>query len=262
MKFKSSIPRKQISVLSLTLGLITAITSLYLIQVESQGNTESINIMTWNVHKGIGMDNKYDLDRIASIIKDQQAAIVGLQEIEEEMAADIADELNMEYFFGSDFDDDEGNTLLSKYPIEKVENIYLAPDHERSLIKAEITINSEKWYVFITHLSLRDQEDNYLQIDYILSKVLKSYSSHVVFVGDFNFGPNSDQYNRIMNNEDIKLKDTYSNLNEDSGLTFRTNFLFRRIDYIFCSLDLKPTTSEVIYNYASDHCAVITTFII
>jgi len=251
--------RKNITII-LIIVLASAITTLYLIQIEWQKKTENIKVMTWNIHKGVGIDNQYDIDRISSEIKNNNPDIIGLQEVEEDMVADIADELDMEYFFGSDFDDDEGNAILSKYPIEEVENLYLFPDDERSLIKAKIIINSEKWNIFITHLSLRNREDNLIQIDYILSKVLKGYTRRVVLIGDFNFGPDSEQYKKILNHENIQLMDTYHYLNEDSGLTFRTNFLFRRIDFIFCSSDLKPTISEVVYSFASDHCALVTTF--
>jgi endonuclease/exonuclease/phosphatase family metal-dependent hydrolase len=260
MNFKLNFKKKQILSAILIIASIISITSLYLIQIEYQERTKNIKIMTWNIHKGIGIDNEYDLDRIVNTIKDKKPDIVGLQEIEENMAAKIADKLNMEYFFGADFEDEEGNAILSKYPIEEIENLYLSPDDERSLIRAEIVINSEIWNIFITHLSLRNREDNLIQIESILSKELKGYTKRVILLGDFNFGPESEQYKKILNNENIELKDTYRYLNEDSGLTFRTNFLFRRIDYIFCSSDLKPTVSEVVYSSASDHCALITTF--
>jgi len=260
MKLKRNFKKKPIYSSILIIVIITSITSLYLIQIESQKRTENIKIMTWNIHKGKGIDNEYNLDRIIRVINDNNPNIIGLQEVEEDLVVKIAEELNMEYFFGSDLDDEEGNAILSKYPIEEAENLYLSPDDERSLIKAEIIIKSEKWNVFITHLSLRNREDNLIQIDYILSNVLKGYTRRIVLMGDFNFGPDSEQYKKITNNEELKLRDTYSYLNEDSGLTFRTNFLFRRIDYIFGSSDLKPIISEVIYSQASDHCAVSTTF--
>jgi endonuclease/exonuclease/phosphatase family metal-dependent hydrolase len=251
--------RKNISILMI-ITLASAITTLYLIQIEWQKKTENIKVMTWNIHNGVGIDDQYDIDRISSVIKTQNPDIIGLQEVEEDMAAYIADELDMEYIFGADYDDDEGNAILSKYPIEDVQNLYLSPDNARSLIRAEIIIDSEKWYFFITHLSLRPTEDNLRQTKQILSKVLKGYSRRVVLIGDFNFGPDSEQYDKILHHETIRLIDTYRHLNEDSGLTFRTDYLFRRIDYIFCSSDLKPTISEVVHSFSSDHCALLTTF--
>ena len=251
--------RKNLTILMI-ITLASAITTLYLIQIEWQKKPENIKVMTWNIHNGVGIDDQYDIDRISSVIKTQNPDIIGLQEVEEDMVVNIADKLDMEYFFGADFVDDEGNAILSKYPIEDVQNLYLSPDNERSLIRAEIIIDSEKWYIFIIHLSLRPTEYNLMQTEQILSKVLKGYSKRVILIGDFNFGPDSEQYEKIVNHETIRLIDTYRHLNEDSGLTFRTNYLFKRIDYIFCSSDLKPTISEVEHSFASDHCALLTTF--
>ena len=260
MKSKRIQEKKQIITIFLILGLIFATVFIYSFQIEYQNRRNNIKIMTWNIHKGVGIDGEFDLNRIIKEIKENQIDIAGLQELEEDIAKEIADKLDMEYYFGADFDDNEGNAILSKHPIKEVENIYLAPDDERSLIKAEIVINSEKWDVFITHLSLRNRENNLEQVEHILSKVLKGYTQNVILLGDFNFEPESEQYKKIINHDNPKLIDTYHILNEDSGLTFRTTFLFRRIDYIFCSSDLKPILSEVIYSQASDHCAVLTTF--
>jgi len=141
---RHSLNRKKLTIL-LIITLASAITTLYLIQIEWQKKTNNISIMTWNIHKGVGVDSQYNIDRISSLIKESNPDIIGLQEVEEDMVSEIADDLDMEYFFGSDFDDEEGNAILSKYPIENVENLYLSPDDERSLIKAQIKINSEKW---------------------------------------------------------------------------------------------------------------------
>ena len=251
--------RKNITII-LIIALASAITTLYLIQIEWQKKTENIKVMTWNIHTGVGIDDQYDIDRITKIIKSYKADIVALQEVNEQIVRYIAKRLDMEYFYGEEFDGEDGNAILSKYPIEEVEIIYLPPEDDRSIIKSEIIINAEKWNVFVTHLSLRDRENNLIQTEYILNKVINSNLKRVILMGDFNFGPDSEQYNKITKNEQLKLRDTYKYLNEDLGLTFRTNFLFRRIDFIFCSSDLKPTISEVVYSFASDHCALVTTF--
>lgn len=260
MKSKRILERKQVFTIVLTLGLMSSTSFLYLIQIEYQQKRSNVKVMTWNIHKGINIDGEFNLERIIKTIKENQPDIVGLQELDEEIAKKIADKLDMDYFFGADLDDDEGNAILSKYTIKEAEKIYLSPDDERSLVKAKILVKSEKWNIFITHLSLRSRENNLKQVEDILTKVLKKYSENVLLLGDFNFGPNSEQYQKIINHNNPKLIDTYHNLNEDLGLTFRTNFLFRRIDYIFCSSNLKPTISEVVYSQASDHCAVMTTF--
>ncbi|MFX1340465.1 MAG: endonuclease/exonuclease/phosphatase family protein [Promethearchaeota archaeon] len=260
MRVKHLLQKRNNITILMIITLASAITTIYLIQIEWQQNTERIKVMTWNIHTGVGIDDKYDIGRITEEIKSNKADIVGLQEVNEKIARRIAKRLDMEYFYHDELDGEDGNAILSKYHIEDVEIIYLSPKDDRSIIKAEIIINTEKWNIFVTHLSLRNREDNLIQTEYILNKVIKANLKRVILVGDFNFGPDSEQYNKITTNEPLKLMDTYKHLNEDRGLTFRTNYLFRRIDFIFCSTDLEPQTSEVIYSFASDHCAVMTTF--
>src|SRR5213082_4003434 len=48
----------------------------------SAASTKKIRVMTYNIHVGVGMDKKLDLPRIAAVIKDQRADIVGLQEVD------------------------------------------------------------------------------------------------------------------------------------------------------------------------------------
>ena len=46
-----------------------------------------IKVMSYNIHYGIGMDKKYDLERIAKVITAQDPDIVGLQEIGDSIMA-------------------------------------------------------------------------------------------------------------------------------------------------------------------------------
>ena len=41
-----------------------------------------LNVMSYNIHVGIGMDKKLDLARIAEVIRRSRADIVGLQEVD------------------------------------------------------------------------------------------------------------------------------------------------------------------------------------
>lgn len=245
-------------ILILCLLWFSVLISLDIVRTKSEGD---LKVMTWNIHGGRGTDDEKDIDRTIKEIKKFKPDILGLQEIsDEDMINKIADELDMDFFFGNDFEDTEGNGLLSKHPIKEAENIYLKPGKRSSIIKAKILIGDEEWSIFVTHLSLRPLEDNLIQVEDILMNVLKANSERVILMGDFNFGPASEQYRKITTNEKIKLRDTYGDLNYEEGSTFRSNFLFRRIDFIFASIDTEPRTSKVICSEASDHCPVITTF--
>ena len=87
---------------------------------------KGLRIMTWNIHGALGTDDKNDVNRIIKHIKDANPDILGLQEVaDEEMAAKIADKLEMYYYFGPEFEGEDGNALLSKYPIKENETINL-----------------------------------------------------------------------------------------------------------------------------------------
>ena len=242
----------------LILSWFSVLISLNIMLTKSEGD---LKVMTWNIHGGTGTDDEKDIDRTIKEIKKINPDILGLQEISNEEIIDkIAEELDMNFFFGNDFEDTEGNGLLSKYPIKEAEIIYLKPGKRSGIIKAKILIDNEEWTIFVTHLLLRPQEDNLIQVEDILMNVLEKNSERVILMGDFNFGPRSEQYRKITTNEKIKLRDAYGDLNYEEGATFRSNYLFRRIDFIFSSTDIEPRTSKVICSEASDHCPVITTF--
>ncbi len=103
-----------------------------------------IRIMTWNIGGAVGVDDIFDVDRIIDEIKENDPDIIGLQEVTDEVEIkEIADELNMHYFYAEAGNTDEGNALLSKYPIINADVIELPlidGTRSRVLIKANIII--------------------------------------------------------------------------------------------------------------------------
>jgi len=45
-----------------------------------------IRLMTWNIHRAIGMDGKFDLERVATVIKHHQPDVLLLQEVDRGVA--------------------------------------------------------------------------------------------------------------------------------------------------------------------------------
>src|ERR1043166_6137788 len=48
----------------------------------SPADALKLRVMTYNIHVGVGMDKKLDLQRIANVIKAQRPDLVGLQEVD------------------------------------------------------------------------------------------------------------------------------------------------------------------------------------
>ena len=44
--------------------------------------SQTLRVMTYNIHVGVGMDKKLDLPRVAGVINAQQPDLVGLQEVD------------------------------------------------------------------------------------------------------------------------------------------------------------------------------------
>ena len=223
-----------------------------------------IRIMTWNIGGAVGVDDIFDVDRIIDEIKEKDPDVIGLQEVTDEVEIkEIADELNMHYFYAEAGNTDEGNALLSKYPIINavvIELPLIDGSRSRVLIKANIIIGDNEWEIYISHFSRYDKPiDHYNQAKFVASLISLDSSSRVILMGDLNFEPDSAPYFELTINRPY-LRDTYRYVKDDSGLTFRSNSRFKRIDYIFCSSDLTPINSEVVCSEASDHCAVITIF--
>ncbi len=93
-----------------------------------------IRILTYNIHKAIGNDGKYSLDRIIEILKKSQADIICLQEVDflvprskyEDLAYELALSLGFHYELGLNVylkKGAYGNAILSRFPIIHSENL-------------------------------------------------------------------------------------------------------------------------------------------
>jgi endonuclease/exonuclease/phosphatase family metal-dependent hydrolase len=96
----------------------------------------TLRVMSYNIRWGLGTDGRYRLDRIADVIRDSAADLVGLQEIERgsprsrflDQPARLARMLGMEVAFGANLRLGSwqfGNALLSRLPIENYRNVSL-----------------------------------------------------------------------------------------------------------------------------------------
>ncbi len=243
-------------------------------KVESTQKPEP-TLMTWNIHNAIGDDDIISLERIVEDIKKYSPEIVGLNEVDLgalktasiDLPSYFAHKLNMYYFYGYTFYKHYGNVILSKYPFLEVEIISLPlailSAEPRSLIRAKLEVNLSIWTVFITHLST-EEDDRLIQVPFIISEIEKEMTfEKIVWMGDFNFEPSSTEYSLINSTSILNFTDTYSFLNSDLGYTSHfdeDHIPHKRIDYIMCSPDLLPKTSEIFCSLSSDHCSVITQF--
>ena len=93
-----------------------------------------LRVMTYNIHHAEGLDGKVDLERIANVIRQSNADIVALQEVDKntrrtggiDMPADLARLTGMNVAFGANLDNFQGGqygtAILSRFPFESYEN--------------------------------------------------------------------------------------------------------------------------------------------
>ena len=117
-----------------------------------------IRVATYNIHKCVGTDRKYDPERIVRVLREVDADLIGLQEVlchkRDHQAEFIADELGLEFILGKNReikDADYGNVILSKYPISSSHNydITISRYEPRGCLMVEIEVEEGKTMHFI-----------------------------------------------------------------------------------------------------------------
>ena len=102
-----------------------------------------LRVMSYNIHVGVGMDKKLDLARIAEVIKQSRADIVGLQEVDRgvertgrvDEIRELARLTGMDYAFAHNLDFQGGQygvAVLSRLPILSIDHWRYANRRERS----------------------------------------------------------------------------------------------------------------------------------
>src|SRR5205823_7571904 len=93
------------------------------------GGVTPITIASYNIHRGVGLDRRRDLDRIAVVIAEMNVDVIGLQEVIREdgnvmpmadQAAYLASKLGMELVMGETRSYGAGiygNAVLTRLPV-------------------------------------------------------------------------------------------------------------------------------------------------
>src|SRR5712691_11204737 len=114
----------------------------------------TVRVMTYNIHVGVGMDKKLDLQRIAEVINAQHPDLAGLQEVDRGVArtqlvdeiAEIARMTKMDYAFAFNLRYQGGQygvAILSRFPIRIIDHRLYQNRREaerRGLIRVEVDV--------------------------------------------------------------------------------------------------------------------------
>ncbi|WP_246187617.1 endonuclease/exonuclease/phosphatase family protein [Ornithinibacillus caprae] len=240
-----------------------------------------LTVMTYNIHHGKSVEKELNLDQIAHVIKESNADIIGLNEVDknfhkrsefEDQINWLAKELNMEQAFThsislkskeKDTARQYGNGLLSKYPIVKKKdhhfNFVKGLVEGRSLLEATVQLDEKMIQVYVTHLSLipflQNKQTNYI------TNCLSECSHPKIIMGDWNMKPGSRTWEKMT---DILVDAWETGGEEGAGYTYPSTQPKRRLDYIFMNTTFHIRNVEVVTTKpkASDHLPLkVTVFI-
>ena len=239
--------------------------------------TDTLRVMTYNVHSCIGMDGKLAPERIARVIARYAPDVVALQELDAgrartegmDQAHLIARYLEMDFHFHPAMYIEEeryGDAILTHLPMRLVKAGALPglPDkpriEPRGALWVAIELNGIEYQVLNTHLGLLPRERR-VQAEALLGSDWLGHPEcrgPVVLCGDFNALPSSPVCRRLrtcLHDAQIELD------NHRPRRTFYGRFPMARIDHVFVDpatavLDIEVPDTELA-RVASDHLPLI-----
>jgi endonuclease/exonuclease/phosphatase family metal-dependent hydrolase len=163
---------------------------------------ERIRIVTYNVHKCRGLDQRTSPARIVAVLRELEADIIALQEVlslsrasrEENQARFIAEELGFNYCFGVNRrlkGGVYGNVVLSRLPIRVARNydISVRGRERRGCLRADVVLGATHLlHVFNVHLGTAFIERRHQARKLISHAILnnKELAGWRLMLGDFN----------------------------------------------------------------------------
>lgn len=236
-----------------------------------------LDVMSFNIHHAQGTDDRLDLQRIARVVRESGADVVGLQEVDNhysersewtDQPAELAAMLGYHVVFGANIDNappatggdrvQYGTAILSRYPITASDNTWLfkSPGQEqRGLLHATIDVRGRTVEFYNTHLAAGSQTDRLRQTDQVVDLI--GAKEPGILVGDFNALPDAQ--------ESQPLQEAFTDAWADSphgrgdGATYPAEAPTERIDVIYTTGKVTPLVTRVVRvaPAASDHLPLI-----
>jgi endonuclease/exonuclease/phosphatase family metal-dependent hydrolase len=239
-----------------------------------------VRLATFNVHHGVGADDKHDLTRLARLLQSFDADVLCLQEVDRhygdrsegvDQAELLARALDMQLAWGPAIDESRpgdqprrqyGNALLSRLPV-LVSDVHRLPGggEPRSALRTMVELDGGALWVVNTHLTKGPAEDLAAQVRALAELHAEPMETGVV-VGDFNAEPDAAEFaplRRLFSDawEVARDRDDQAGWRfweRDEGDTFPAGGPRRRIDQVWVTEGVAVAAARVLEgNDASDH---------
>ena len=231
---------------------------------------KTLRVMTYNIHVGVGMDKKLDLQRVADVINREQPDLVGLQEVDrgvkrtegKDEIAELAAMTRMQFAFAPNLDFQGGKygvAILSRLPIKDTVHRMFENKREaerRGMLKVEADAGSGKTISFVTtHLDYQFEDGRLFETEQLL-RFLDGIKTPLIVVADLNDTPEGGAY-KLMRTlfDDAWL----SSRAKGDGFSYPADSASKRIDHIFCRTSdrVRVKKAWVVETLASDHVPVV-----
>lgn len=235
-----------------------------------------LRLMTWNVHRCVGVDRKLDVERVADVIAGCRADVVALQELDVgrartrgiDQAHRLADLLKMRSHFHPAITvegERYGDAILTALP-ERLVKAGALPGlpkiralEPRGALWVAVDLGGVELQVINTHLGLVPREQQVQVAELLGERWLGSeaFTAPAVLLGDFNALPVSQTYRMLT----AVLRDAQDGLGKAATATFPSGFPILRIDHVFLAGDIRVAGVESPFDprarVASDHLPLI-----
>ena len=236
-------------------------------------------ILTYNVHRCVGVDGQLDVARVAKVIAQAKPDIVALQELDVgrartggvDQAHAIAEHLGMSFHFHPAFRVEEeqyGDAILTTLPLKVVKAGALPNSNAvrglepRGAIWVKIQVDGAELDVINTHLGLVPHEQR-AQADALVSDQWMGHpdcTDPAILLGDFNATPRHSTYRRLT----ARLRDCQKVTRRRSVRTFPSRLPMLRIDHAFISRSIViqgvHAPRGALVKVASDHLPLVIDF--
>lgn len=237
-----------------------------------------LTVLVYNVHAGKDAAGKDNLDRVAALVREVDADIVLLQELDRgtrrsggvDQPAELARRTGRQIAFGSIFDFQGGQYgigVLSRWPItrDSIVRLIVNPPQPRAggayepriALDARIATPWGPLDVINTHLdasgpdSYRQQEVRTVRA---LTDALRARGATVLLGGDFNSEPGHAVQDSL---RAASLRDAWPECGRGDSLTYPAAKGVKRIDYLYMTGSIRCSEARVLKNDASDHSPVV-----
>lgn len=156
----------------------------------------SFSVASYNIHKFVGVDGRFDPERIARVVRELGSEIVGLQEIDSQFYKNgdqlkcLAEVSGLEVTLGPtrrSVHGHYGNALLTSFPVKEIRRIDLSVygREPRGALDVDLLVRGETVRVIVAHLGLGIVERR-RQIRRLLDIFCSEQDRMEIMLGDFN----------------------------------------------------------------------------